>query len=110
MQHLVGSPVDSFMNALWASPWPIIVFRDHRAAATVALAAFAWLLCRAGRQSFGETQLHRAPPRDCSRSPRGAPARGIVQSAPPGACAASQSRADRPVRAVKARDSADGFA
>lgn len=57
VQHLIGFSVESFMNALWASLWPMTVFREHGGPATVALAAFAWLLFAAGRLAFGETRV-----------------------------------------------------
>ena len=62
VEHLVGFSVDSFMNAIWASLWPMMVFRDHGGPAVVALGALAWLLCRAGRLAFGETRLDRGEP------------------------------------------------
>lgn len=62
VEHLIGFSVDSIKNAIWASLWPMMVFRDHGGPAVLALGALAWVLCRAGRQAFGETRLDRGEP------------------------------------------------
>lgn len=57
VDRLVGFSVDTFMNALWASLWPVALLRAHDWKVAAALAAFAWCVWRAGRIAFGETPL-----------------------------------------------------
>jgi hypothetical protein len=55
--HLIGFSVDSFLNALWASLWPIKAISDHGLWPTVALGGAMWLVCRIGTLAFGETNI-----------------------------------------------------
>jgi hypothetical protein len=57
VSQLMGFSVDSFMNAVFASLWPIMLVRDHGLVPTAVLAGAAWALWWLGRLPFGEPRF-----------------------------------------------------
>lgn len=60
LERLVGFSVDTFLNALWASLWPIMVWDAHGGWSVVALGAGMYGICRLGARVFGETTIPRS--------------------------------------------------
>jgi hypothetical protein len=57
VSYLTGFSVDSFMNLLWASLWPVRLFKDHGFWPTAAFAAALYGSCALGTRVFGETRF-----------------------------------------------------
>jgi hypothetical protein len=59
VSQLVGFSVDSFMNAVFASLWPMMLMRDHGTIPVAVLAGAVWALWWLGRLPFGEPRFDR---------------------------------------------------
>lgn len=57
--QLLGFSADSFMNAVLASLWPMMLVRDHGPIPSAVLAGAVWALWWLGRLPFGEARFDR---------------------------------------------------
>jgi hypothetical protein len=57
VERLIGFSVDTFLNALWASLWPVMVWDAHGGWSVLALGVGTYAMCALGGRIFGDATI-----------------------------------------------------